>query len=186
MAFIVSYTFTCYSRSTSIIDEHTTDYTFSLLVIPCSGVDHLIKLLTQTCTAFLYFLHLLSPSSSGSGVIHIRSSRYLLLLHLEIVTPPLHATFVCRIPLRSKSGSSGPYLWQLLGCSESLRDKTLVKMVWVTVQSHEQLSASNLKAWGVLLFDRALAAHVKTCGVLLFSRAVNSWDQLWVRRHLWT
>ena len=63
---------------------HNRSY-FYLHVIPCSGVDHLIKLQTRAWTAFLYFLYLLSPSSSGSGVVHSRSSRYLLWLHLESV-----------------------------------------------------------------------------------------------------
>ena len=96
MAFIVSYTFACYSRSNSIIYEHTADIFFLSMSFNCSDIDHLIKLRTQTCTAFLYFQHLLSPSSSGSCVIHSRSSRYLLLIHLEIITPPLHTSFFCR------------------------------------------------------------------------------------------
>ena len=78
MAFIVSYPFYMLFK----INQHHlwthNRYIFSLHVIPCSGVDHLIKLQTRTWTAVFYFLHPLSPSSSGSGVVHSRSSWYIL------------------------------------------------------------------------------------------------------------
>ena len=45
--------FPWFSKTTSIIYEHTTVHIFSLHVIPCPGVDHLIELQARTWTAFL-------------------------------------------------------------------------------------------------------------------------------------
>ena len=67
---------------------------FNQHVIPFSGVDHLIKLRTRTWTAILCFLHLVSSSSSGFGVVHSRSSMYPLLLWFLSISkmPHPHST----------------------------------------------------------------------------------------------
>ena len=86
------------------------------------GVDHLIELLLRTTSCCqLPLLHLLSPSTSGSGCCPFEDLPFVFLkLPHSPVCPVCSITLhlcpwglFCRIPLLSKSGSSGPSLWQL-------------------------------------------------------------------------